>query len=95
MLVDKTDTMKQEYLNVNEYYASFDLALCTALSLYFPLEAIDRTQDSHKAQFLFKRSQELNTFLERYWRGEIRIEPQAFFNQLKSIKARLYSERTA
>lgn len=85
--------MKQEKLTIDDYYSSFDLALSAAISLYFPLEVIDRTQDPYRAQFLFKKSKELDDFLGSYWKGEIRVEPQAYFNQLKNIKARLYSER--
>lgn len=84
--------MKQEYLNVNDYYSTSDLALATAISIFYPVEAIDR-QNPHKAQFLFKRNPELNQLIEGYWRGELKVNPATYFNQLKIIKARLYEER--
>lgn len=88
--------MKHENLRVDDYFTTSDLALTTSISLYFPLEVIDRTQNPYKAHFLFRKDPEgeLVKFIECYWRGEVRIEPQAYFNQLKSIKARLYSERS-
>lgn len=80
-------------LALNEYFSTSDLALAGAIALFYPLEAIDKTQDPYKAQFLFKKDNQLDQLIESYWRGEMRIEPQAYFNTLKSIKARLYSER--
>ncbi len=84
--------MKQEYLDVNDYYATSDLALAAALSLHYLIEAIDR-QNPQKAQFLFKRDENLNQLIETYWKGELRVNPVAYFNQLKTIKSRLYEER--
>jgi hypothetical protein len=78
-------------LKINDYYSTSDLALATALSLWFPVEAIDKT-NPHKAIFLFKRNEELDQLLEAFWRRELKVEPQAYFNQLKAIKSRLYSE---
>jgi hypothetical protein len=79
-------------LKINDYYSTSDLALATALSLWFPVEAIDKT-NPHKAIFLFKRNEELDQLIETYWRRELKVEPQAYFAQLKAIKARLYGER--
>lgn len=74
------------------YYYTSDLALATAISLWYPIDAIDR-QNPRKASFLFKRNAKLYELLEAYWKRELKIEPQEYFNQLKAIKARLYSEK--
>lgn len=84
--------MTQQRLKIDDTYSTSDLALATALALFLPVEAIGR-QNPHKAQFLFKRTDELDKLIDTYWHGEMRVEPQAYFNSLKSIKARLYSER--
>jgi len=76
-------------LNQNDFYKCSDLSLATTISLHFPIEAIDR-QNPRKAEFLFARNQELDNLVESYWRGELRVEPQNFFNQLRIIKTRLY-----
>ncbi|MEM4326307.1 MAG: DUF5659 domain-containing protein [Candidatus Pacearchaeota archaeon] len=76
----------------NKYYSTSDLALATVISLWYSLDAIDK-QNPRKATFIFKRDEKLDKLLEAYWRRELKIEPQAYFNQLKAIKARLYSER--
>lgn len=76
--------------NLNDYYATSDLGLATTLSLFYSLEAIDRT-NPHKAQFLFKRSENLNQLIEAFWKKEIKVDPQTYFAQLKVLKARLYA----
>jgi len=81
--------MKLNELN-NDFYSSSDLSLCTTLSLYFPIEDIDRS-NSRKAVFLFKKTKKLDDLVDAYYRDEIRISPQAYFNQLRVIKARLYA----
>ena len=79
-------------LNLNNYFKTSDLSLATAISLWYPVEVIDKT-DPHKAIFLFKRDEKLDELLEVYWRRKLKVEPQTYFNQLKAIKARLYSEK--
>lgn len=83
--------MTTEILKEKDFYRTADLALATAIFLFYPLEAIDR-QNPRKAQFLFKRNSELDELIENYWRGELKVEPQAYFNALRIIKARLYGE---
>lgn len=85
--------MRQENLRVNDYWATSDLALATAISLFYPIEVIDRTTNPRKAQFLFKREGEnLDQLIEAYWKNELKVSPLVYFNQLKIIKARLYGE---
>jgi len=83
--------MINKILKENNFYRTADLALATAVFLFYPLEAIDK-QNPRKAQFLFKRESQLDELIESYWRGELKVEPQAYFNALRIIKARLYGE---
>ena len=84
--------MTQQSLNTNEYFSTSDLALATAISLCYPIDVIDKI-NPRKASFLFKRNDKFDELLEAYWKRELKIEPQEYFNQLKAIKARLYSEK--
>jgi len=85
-------SMNREVLNVNDYFRSSDLCLVTVLSLFFPIESIDK-QPSGKAFLLFRKNNEgFEDILKKYWARQLSIEPQQFFNQLKIIKARIYSE---
>lgn len=84
--------MTHETVGINDYFTTSDLALTTAISLCFPIDVIDK-QNPRKVSFLFKREEKLDELIEAYWKRELKIEPQQYFNQLKAIKARLYSEK--
>lgn len=83
-----TNNIRDEH----QLYKTADLALASAVYLSFPLEAIDH-QDSRKSLFVFKRNNKLDELIERFWRGELRIEPSAYFGAIRSIKARLYGDK--
>ena len=79
-------------LNEKDYMRSCDLALVVTISLFFPIEIIER-DNNRKAYFLFRKDTKgFEETLRQYWSRELRVEPQAFFGQLKVIKARIYSE---
>jgi hypothetical protein len=84
-------TMKK-ITSVNNYYRSSDLALVAFLSLSYRIEAIDR-EPSGKAFFMFEKTDELEIEIAKYWSRQSVVEPQTFFNQLKTIKARIYSQQ--
>jgi len=81
--------MKQPELN-QHYYQTSDLSLATTLSLFCPIEDIDRS-NPRKAIFIFRKTPELEKLIEQYFRNEIKISPQSYFNQLRVVKARLYA----
>lgn len=71
-------------------YKTYDLALVTTLSLFFPIESVEGT-NTQRVLFVFRQTNKLNEMVESYWRRDIRVEPQQFFSQLKIIKTRIYS----
>lgn len=77
----------------NQYYKTADLALIAVILLFIPdsLEVVDRG-NPHKVFFCFGKSPELDSLVKRYWSRELQVEPQAFFNQLKQVKVRIYAE---
>ncbi len=81
--------MTQQELNEN-YYQTSDLSLTTTLSLFCPIENIDRS-NPRKAVFIFRKTPELEKLIDQYFRNEIKISPQVYFNQLRVVKARLYA----
>ncbi|NMB56547.1 hypothetical protein GYA19_01245 [Candidatus Beckwithbacteria bacterium] len=72
------------------YYQTSDLSLSTTISLFFPIEDIDRS-NPRKAVFIFRNTKELQELVEKYYRNELKISPQTYFNQLRVVKARLYA----
>lgn len=83
--------MSKTSLKESDFFKTSDLALAGTLRLFLPIEAIDR-QSPQKACLLFRRNSELDELIEKYWRGKLKVEPQAFFNALREIKARIHSE---
>jgi len=71
------------------YYSTSDLAISATLSLFVPITQIDKT-NPRKAQFIFDRTKDLDSLLDRYWKKELLVEPRIYFDNLKSLKARLY-----
>ena len=70
-------------------FSTTDLALSTALLCFgHKLKRIDKT--SPRAFFIFIRTAHLERDAERFWAGELQIEPKQFFNCQKEIKSRLY-----
>lgn len=72
-------------------YETSDLSLSTTLSLWHPIQQIVRS-NPRKAIFVFEKTKELLKLVDAYYRDELKVSPQTFFNQLRAIKARLYSE---
>lgn len=77
-------------MKIKTYWQSSDLALATVLSLFFPISSIDK-QNPRKAEFIFERSRKLEELINQYWKKELLVEPRQYFDQLKSLKARLYA----
>jgi len=72
-------------------YNTSDLSLATTLSLWHPIQQIIRA-NPRKSVFVFEKDKELLKLVDAYYRDELKVSPQTFFNQLRAIKARLYSE---
>ncbi len=70
-------------------YKTTDLAVANALSLFEPIEKIEKITP-HKAQFTFNHTKKLDSLIKQYWQGKLRVEPANYFNQLKINKGRIY-----
>jgi len=73
-------------------YRSSDLALVACLAISVPIEEIDRT-DPKRAVFVFQDTDGVTELVGRYWAGKVRVEPRAYFEKLREIKSRIYSEQ--
>lgn len=70
-----------------------DLFLAATLqTLGYPVQAFEWV-DSYRCIFFFKTEHELVRAVERFWRQELRLEPNALFTSLKALKTRLRSFR--
>ena len=78
------------YDDTNFFFRTSDLALATAISvLGIAVEAMQQS-DSERMFFIFTKSDKLTDIVNQFWRGELRVDPLAYFNQLKVLKTRIY-----
>ena len=75
----------------NYFYFSSDLSLVAALSLWYPIESVDKS-NGRRVTFSFERTPELLESVAAYYRGELQIDPRVFFDHLKAVKTRLYAQ---
>ncbi len=72
-------------------FSTFDLALATTLvTLKYELLKLDKT-DPRKVRFVFKETKDIEQTMLGYWNNEITVPALAFFNNLKTLKNRIYS----
>lgn len=77
--------------NSNFFY-TFDLGLSAALiSVGFSLVSLDR-ENLRKVQFVFRRGDEMSEAISQYWTDELKVSARTYFDTLKMLKNRLYSE---
>lgn len=76
----------------NEYYSTSDLGCVTAISLFYAIWAIDKS-NPQKAEFQFKRESGLDELVQKYWSNTLLVSPLAYFQALKTIKSRLYEQK--
>ncbi|OGF30416.1 hypothetical protein A3H09_02095 [Candidatus Falkowbacteria bacterium RIFCSPLOWO2_12_FULL_45_13] len=78
-------------MNKELYYKTSDLALCAALCCNgYAVNNIDK-KNPKRAIFWIKNNNNLDKIIKSYWSRELTVEPMAFFNILKELKARIYN----
>ena len=75
-----------------KYFTTYDLGLAAAIvAAGISLDHLDGT-NQRKVQFVFRRSTGLDAVVENYWGNTCQIDAQTYFNALKSLKNRIYSQ---
>ncbi|MHB1864561.1 MAG: DUF5659 domain-containing protein [Candidatus Saccharimonadales bacterium] len=76
----------------NDNYKTSDLALAAALICHgHNLETLDK-HNAKRVLFIFQQSDNLNESLNGYWENLLTINPRQYFDAIRNLKARLYSE---
>jgi hypothetical protein len=73
----------------NLYYCT-DLSLASALVLKFPIDKID-SANTKKVVFIFIDSTQLQNNIENFWNNSMRVSPLEYFNSIRNLKTRIYS----
>jgi len=91
----KGQTEEYQYIPLDDqtnYFYTFDLGCSAALiSAGFELVSLDKT-NVRKVQFIFHREIGIEKVVDDYWADRLEIKARAFFDNVKMLKNRIYSE---
>lgn len=74
------------------YFTTYDLGLAAALiATGFTIDYSDN-MNPRKVQFAFKRRSGLDAVIQNYWANTCQIDAQTYFNAIKTLKNRIYSQ---
>ena len=74
------------------YFYTFDLGCSAALiSAGFELVSLDKS-NPRKVQFIFRREIGIEKVVDDYWADRLEVKARAFFDNVKMLKNRIYSE---
>jgi hypothetical protein len=78
--------------NNEEYFYTYDLGCSSALiSAGFELISLDKA-NPQKVQFIFHRKIGIERVVNDYWADCLEIKARTFFDNIKMLKNRIYSE---
>lgn len=73
-------------------FTTYDLGLSTALLCKdFELLSVDKI-DPKKALFIFKKESDIEEVANKYFSDRLEVKARSFFDHLKALKNKLYSE---
>jgi hypothetical protein len=79
-------------VNENENFNTSDLALAAALvESGHKIERLERS-NPRRISFIFENSIALSAVVNEYWYDQLSVNPRSYFDTLKHLKARIYSE---
>jgi hypothetical protein len=74
------------------FFKTHDLGLATALCCRnYELLSLDK-QDPRKVSFVFKREVGIEEDADAYWSNELETKARNYFDNLRTLKNRIYSE---
>lgn len=80
-------------MHENQFFQTSDFPLAISLScMGFALEAVDKTNKQGRSSFVYQHSSALDEVVRQFWKNELRIEPNAFFQATKFLKQNLYRD---
>jgi len=78
----------------NKYFESSDISLAAALiTAGYPVSHLDK-QEPSKVKFVFSRDDGMDDIIQLYWNNQLKLPLLTFFNNLKMLKNRIYSDET-
>jgi hypothetical protein len=66
-------------------------ATAALMSAGFELLTVDK-KNPRKAMFIFQRTSEIEHIINEYFANHLQVQARSFFDHIKALKSRLYSE---
>ncbi|MFA4880446.1 MAG: DUF5659 domain-containing protein [Candidatus Doudnabacteria bacterium] len=83
---------KSQKSQSDEMFATYDLGCAAALiTADFELLTLDKA-NPRKVQFIFRREVGIEKVVDDYWADRLEVKARAFFDNIKMLKNRIYSE---
>ncbi len=74
-------------------FTTYDLGVSTALLCAgFQLLSVDKNDNPRKALFIFQKEDGIEDVADRYFSDRLEVKARSFFDHLKALKNKLYSE---
>jgi len=93
--LQKGQSEEHQYIPLDDndrYFYTYDLGCSSALiSAGFELVSLDKT-NPRKVQFIFRREVGIEKVVDNYWADHLEVKARAFFDNVKMLKNRIYSE---
>lgn len=88
----KSEELQYIPLEGDAVFATYDLGCSSALiTAGFELLTLDKANPK-KVQFVFRREVGIEKVVEDYWADKLEVKARAFFDNVKMLKNRIYSE---
>ena len=73
-------------------FTTYDLGVSAALlCLGYELDHLEK-DNPRKSLFVFKRKSGIETYANRYFTDQLEVKARSFFDSIKALKNKLYSE---
>lgn len=74
------------------FFTTYDLGATAALiSVGYELMAVDK-KNPNKALFVFRKVKGIKETVDAYWGDRLEVKARRYFDSLKAVKNRLYSD---
>lgn len=78
--------------NYADFLFTFDLGAAASLATAgFELVSLDKSNPK-KVRFIFRREARIENVVDDYWTDRLEVKARTFFDNLKMLKNRIYSE---
>ena len=82
----------QTYDDPDIYWTTFDLGCASAvITAGFEIILLEKS-NPRKVQFIFRREVGIEKVVDDYWADRLEVKARAFFDNVKMLKNRIYSE---